>query len=71
MNRIKKWLVENFLPRYAKESLIEENRRLQKELDELRSASTAMYEYGKGLEFSLRHMPVMVVYNHESKKRDP
>lgn len=71
MNRFKKWLVENFLPRYAKESLIEENRRLQKELDELRSASTAMYEYGQGLEFALRHMPVMVVYNHESKNRDP
>ena len=37
MNQFKKWLVENFLPRYAKESLIEENDRLRQELQEATS----------------------------------
>ena len=71
MNRIKKWLVENFLPRYAKESLIDENDRLKQELQEARQQAEEAWRYAAGLEYALRHMPGVVVHNHESKNRDP
>lgn len=71
MNRFKKWLVENFLPRYAKESLIDENNRLKRELQEARRQAEKIQQYAAGLEYALRHMPGVVVHNHESKNRDP
>lgn len=71
MNQIKKWLVENFLPRYAKESLIEENNRLRQELRETRLQAEEVRQYTAGLEYALRHMPSVVVHNHESKNCDP
>lgn len=33
MNRLKKWLVDRYLPAYAREVQLEENERLRKELD--------------------------------------
>lgn len=71
MNQFKKWLVENFLPRYAKESLIEENDRLRQELQEAWRQADEIQQYAAGMEYALRHMPGVVVHNHESKNRDP
>ncbi len=41
MNRLKKWLVEQYLPASAREVLMEENERLRKELDATRSEPAA------------------------------
>ena len=71
MNRFKKWLVDSFLPRYAKESLIEENNRLRQELQNIRQQAVEIQRYAAGLEYALRHMPGVVVHNHESENRDP
>ena len=71
MNRFKKWLVENFLPRYAKETLLDENNRLRQELREAQQQIEEIRQYEAGLKYALRYIPGVVVHNHESKNRDP
>lgn len=68
MNRLKKWLVDRYLPAYAREVLMEENERLRKELDATRSELREMQHYAAGLEYAVRHLPAMTVMtNYESK----
>ncbi|PWM58579.1 MAG: hypothetical protein DBX91_08480 [Subdoligranulum variabile] len=64
MNRLKKWLVERYLPAYAREVLMEENERLRKELDAARGELREMQHYAAGLEYAVRHLPANTVYNH-------
>jgi len=66
MARLKQWIAENFLPRYAQEMLLEENRRLKQALQEARQQYDCLSHYVAGLEYALRHMPGVVVNNHEN-----
>ena len=68
MNRLKKWLVERYLPAYAREVLMEENERLRKELDATRSELREMQHYAAGLEYAVRHLPAMTVMNNYENK---
>lgn len=68
MNRLKKWLVEQYLPAYAREVLMEENERLRKELDATRSELREMQHYAAGLEYAVRHLPAMTVMNNYESK---
>ncbi|PWM59597.1 MAG: hypothetical protein DBX91_06440 [Subdoligranulum variabile] len=68
MNRLKKWLVEQYLPAYAREVLMEENERLRKELDATRSELREMQHYAAGLEYAVRHLPAMTVMNNYENK---
>ena len=64
MNRARKWLVEQFLPAYARELLAEENERLRKELEDARMELRETQHYAAGLEYAIRHLPGMTVTNH-------
>lgn len=68
MNRFKKWLVDRYLPAYAREVLMEENERLRKELDATRSELREMQHYAAGLEYAVRHLPAMTVMNNYESK---
>lgn len=54
MNRLKRWIVERYLPAYAKQALIEENTRLLRELAECKQELETSHAYSRGLEVGLR-----------------
>lgn len=53
MNKLKKWLVERYLPAYARQSMLEEQVRLRRELAGLREQYGALRAYTDGLEHAL------------------
>lgn len=53
MNRLKKWLAEQYLPAYARQSMLEEQARLQRELAELQERHRTLRAYTEGLEHAL------------------
>lgn len=68
MNRLRKWLVEKYLPAYARETLLEENDRLRRELEDARAELREMQHYAAGLEYAVRHLPAMTVMNNYENK---
>lgn len=68
MNRLKKWLVEQYLPAYTREVLLEENARLERALEEARGELREMQHYAAGLEYTVRHLPATTVYNNYESK---
>lgn len=68
MNRLRKWLVEKYLPAYARETLLEENERLRRELEDARAELREMQHYTAGLEYAVRHLPAMTVMNNYENK---
>lgn len=68
MKKIKRWLVERFLPVYLKEELVKENERLREELQELRTHVRELNAYAEGLEYGLRSQRRLVVNSREGRK---
>ena len=53
---MKHWLQENFLPMWAKETVLRDNRQLKRELRQLRQENKELLAYVRGLELGLRTM---------------
>ena len=68
MGGLKKWLVDRYLPAYAREVLLEENERLRKDLEDARGELRELQNYAAGLEYALRHLPATTVYNNYESK---
>lgn len=51
---MKKWLVERFLPMWAKESVLRDNRQLKRQLRLLQQELEEMKAYVRGLESGIR-----------------
>lgn len=51
---MKKWLLERFLPMWAKETVLKENRRLQLELHRLQEENARLQAYIRGLREGVR-----------------
>ena len=51
---MKKWLMDQFLPMWAKETVLADNRRLKRELRTARQELDSMKMYVKGLETGIR-----------------
>lgn len=54
MKTIKDWLIRNFLPVWVKETVLRDNRNLQKENEVLRQKIRELESYIKGMKFGLR-----------------
>lgn len=54
MGKIKKWLVSEFLPVWAKQTLIEENTKLTAKVADLEKKLAEQYAYIDGLEAGIR-----------------
>ena len=52
--RLRHWLVQHFLPLWAKETILAENRRLREELERRRAENERLRAYANGLEAGLR-----------------
>lgn len=68
MKRVKRWLVERFLPRYAYETVLVDLESATEKLKELQQTIERQKSYISGLEYALRHLTqTVVVEGHEQK----
>lgn len=59
MKRFKNWLYLNFLPVYAKESVLKERDAFKKKVEELEQKNRELRAYAAGLEYALRRKIVI------------
>ena len=67
MKKIKDWLINTFLPAWAKQSILAENAQLKAENDGLRAKLREREAYTDGLERGIRAQRRIVI-NNEVKK---
>ena len=60
---MKKWLTEKFLPMWAKETVLSDNRQLQQENAALRQKVRQLEVYIQGLESGMRAQKRINIYN--------
>lgn len=60
---MKKWLTDHFLPMWAKETVLAENRRLQGENEKLKGKVRELESYVQGLHAGLRGAKRISIYN--------
>ena len=51
---MKRWFLENFLPFWAKETVLQDNRELRRQIRQLRQENAVLLSYIKGLEKGMR-----------------
>lgn len=68
MKKIKKWLLERFLPMWAKESVMADNKRMHLQLQELEHELKLKEAYIAGLEAGMRTQRRIIIHNGEGKK---
>lgn len=61
MTKFKSWLVREFLPAYAKQTLLEENERLKAETLELKATIAEQSAYIDGLQAGIRAQRRIVI----------
>jgi len=60
---MKKWLIEKWLPIWAKETVLSDNRQLQQENEMLRQKVRQLEAYIRGLESGMRVNKRINIYN--------
>ena len=63
MRRFKKWLLETFLPAWAKDRVYRENQHLQNQIERQRQEIRELNAYIDGLETALRAMRRQIIIN--------
>lgn len=69
MKRFKKWLMETFLPAWAKDTVYHENRVLRAELELKDQEINELIAYIDGMETTLRSMRRQVIITNEVVKQ--
>ncbi len=59
---MKKWLIDGFLPMWAKETVLADNRRLKRQLRQIEQENKEMKAYIQGLETGIRAGKKITVY---------
>lgn len=67
MTKIKMWIIEKYLPSYAKESMKEELRSLNLEVDDLRRENERLRAYIEGFERGTRQMRKIIINTGDKK----
>lgn len=60
---MKKWLIEKWLPMWAKETVLSDNRRLQQENEMLQQKVRQLEAYIRGMESGMRVNKRINIYN--------
>lgn len=60
---MKKWLIDRFLPFWAKETVLEENRQLRRQLRRQEQDMARMEAYIRGLESGIRAGKRITIHN--------
>ena len=61
MKKIRSWLIDKFLPAWAKDSVLEENMRLQSEIVRLQATIAERDAYIDGLERGIRSQRRIII----------
>ena len=69
MKRIRDWLINTFLPVWAKQSILAENARLKEENERLRAKLREQAAYIDGLEAGIRAQRRIVINNNGEVSR--
>lgn len=64
---MKKWLIDSFLPMWAKETVLADNRRLKRQIRLLEQENKEMKAYIQGMETGIRAGKRIQVYNGGSR----
>ena len=65
---MKRWLIDGFLPMWAKQTVLEDNRQLTKQLRQVRNENRELKAYIEGLERGIRAGKRVQVYNAGGEK---
>ncbi len=57
---MKKWLIEHFLPMWAKETVLRDNRQMAKQIKALQQENEKLAAYVRGLEAGIRSRKVNI-----------
>lgn len=68
LKRIKEWFLNRFLPMWAKETVLEDNRRMAQELTELRNELEQKKAYISGMVAGMKCQRRIVINTTEEKK---
>lgn len=68
MKKLKKWLIDTFLPAWAKVELLEELRKKDKLIHELEDENELLRAYIDGLQWGVRSQRRIIVNTGEVKK---
>lgn len=68
LKKIKDWFLNRFLPMWAKETVLADNRRLQQELEELRNELAQKTAYINGMTAGVKSLRRIVINTTEEKK---
>ena len=60
---MKKWLIEEFLPMWAKETVLSDNRQLRQKNEQLQQKVHQLEAYIRGLESGMRGNKRIQIYN--------
>lgn len=60
---MKKWLIERFLPMWAKQTVLEDNRHLKHQVRALQNENRELHAYIRGLENTMRAVKRIQIYN--------
>lgn len=60
---MKKWITERFLPMWAKETVLSDNRQLKRENRRLRQENEQLLSYIRGLETGIRAVKRITIHN--------
>ena len=67
IRKIKQWLVDSFLPMWAKETVLQENRTLRRENAELKKKLEVQIAYIAGIEAGGRALRRIVINNNSGE----
>lgn len=69
MKKIRNWLIDRFLPMWAKETVLAENRDLHRKVLQLKHRSEVLEAYVKGLTVGMRSRQRVVINSKEVTDR--
>lgn len=68
MRKFKRWLIERFLPAWAKETLLKENEALHQSVAELRQQISELNSYIDGLEAGIKAQRRIIITTGGAQK---
>ena len=70
MRKLKEWLINKFLPTWAKETVWEDLKKAQREAENLRKENDRLEAYIRGLESGIKSQRRIVIYSGGERRNE-